>query len=79
MLALLQDRFFWPKMAEDVRVHVRSCDRCIRFKQPLERAEMQPIKATYPLELAHLDFLTIGSKSNENKNINVLMVTDHFT
>ena len=51
----------------------------MRFKQPPERAEMKPIKATYPLELVHLHFLTIGSKSYENKNLNVLMVTDDFT
>ena len=79
MLALLQERFIWPKMAEDVRVHIRSCDRCMRFKQPQQRFEMKSIKATCPSEMAHLDFLTIGSKSNENKNINVLMDTDHFT
>ena len=24
-LDLLQERFFWPKMAEDFQVHIRSC------------------------------------------------------
>ena len=66
-------------MAEDVRVHIRSCHRCTRFKQPQERAEMKPTKVIYQLELVHLDLLTIGSKSDENKNITILMVTDHFT
>ena len=42
-LALLQERFFWPKMAEDVHMHIHTCERCLRFKQPQERAEMQPI------------------------------------
>ena len=40
---------------------------------------MRPIGATYPLEFVHLDFLTIGNKSDENKNIHVLVITDHFT
>ena len=33
-LGLLQERFFWPKMADDVQTHICTCDRCIRFKQP---------------------------------------------
>ena len=32
-LVLLQERFFWPKMNEDVWKHIKSCDRCLRFKQ----------------------------------------------
>ena len=39
-LGLLQERFFWPKMAEDVQTHIHTCGRCLRFKQPQERAEM---------------------------------------
>ena len=33
-LGLLQERFFWPKMAEDVQKDIHTCDQCIRFKQP---------------------------------------------
>ena len=40
-LGLLQERFFWPKMAEDVCKHICTCEKCLRFKQPQERAEMQ--------------------------------------
>ena len=27
----------------------------------------------------HLDFLTLGGKSDDSKSINVIIVTDHFT
>ena len=54
-------------MADDVCTHICACDRCTRFKQPWERSEMQPILVSYPLELVHLDFLTLGG-----------IVTDHF-
>ena len=37
---LLQERFFWPKMADDVHIHIHTCDRCLRFKQPQEKSEM---------------------------------------
>ena len=61
-LGLLQERFFWPKMAEDVQTHIHTCERCLRFKQPQEKAEMKPILVSYLMELVHLDFLTFGRK-----------------
>ena len=36
-LRLLQERFFWPKMADDVFIHICTCDRCLKFKQPQEK------------------------------------------
>ena len=63
-------------MSEDVQIHIRSCDRCARFKQPQERVEMVLIQTSYPLELIHLVFLTIGQGT---KTVNVLVITDHFT
>ena len=78
-LVLLQERFFWPKMNEDVCKHIKSCDRCLRFKQSPEQAPMETIEMSYPLELVHMDFLTIGSKKGPTKEINVLVVTDRFT
>ena len=37
---------------------------------------LQPILATYPLELVHLDFLTLGGRDHSK---NILLVLDHFT
>ena len=78
-LGLLQERFFWPKMVEDVHIHIHTCERCLRFKQPQEKAEMQPILVSYPMELIHLDFLMLGGKAGDTKSTNILIVTDHFT
>ena len=75
--ALCIGRFFWPKMADEVRRYIQNCERCIRFKQKPEWAELRPLEASYPLELFHMDFLKIGGK--DDKNANVLVVTDHFT
>ena len=78
-LGLLQERFFWPKMAEDVCIHICTCERCLRFKQPKEKAEIQPILVSYLMELIHLAFLTLGGKARDTKSVNILIVTDHFT
>ena len=66
-------------MAEDVQTHICTCDQCIKFKQPQEKFEMQPILVSYPMELVHLDFLTLGGKIDDSKSINALIVMDHFT
>ena len=78
-LILLQERFFWPKMNDNVRLHIQNCERCLRFKQKPERDKMHSIESSYPMEIVHIDFLVIGSKKSVNKEINVLVVTDHFT
>ena len=72
-------KIFWTKMAEDVQTHICTCERCLRFKQPQERAEMQPIQVSYPMELIHLDFLTLGGKTGDVKSTNIMVITDHFT
>ena len=78
-LGLLQERFFWPKMADNVCIHICTCDQCTRFKQPQEKSEMQPILVSYPLELINLDFLPYGGKADDNRSVNILVVMDHFT
>ena len=64
--------------ADVIREHISTCKRCTHFKLPQERAEMKTITTSYPLELIHMDFLTIGMKNDSNKNVSVLVVTDHF-
>ena len=73
-LDLLQERFFWTKMADGVCIHICTCDQCTRFMQPQERSEMWPILVSYPL-----DFLTLGGKADDNRGVNIPIVTDHFT
>ena len=78
-LLLLQDRVYWPGMSKDVREHIMTCGRCERFKDKPDKEEIEQTDAQYPLELVHVDFLTIGGKKDVRKDINVLVVTDHFT
>ena len=77
-LGLLQERFFWPKLADNVHIHIHTCNRYLSFKQPQEKSEMHPILVSYPLELVHLDFLTLGGKADDNRSVNIFIVTDHF-
>ena len=77
-LKLLRDRFYWPNLASNIETHIHQCDHCQRFKAKPQRAELPPVKVTHPLELVHMDFLTV-ELGEKTKNINILVVTDHFT
>ena len=48
------------------------------FKAIPEKAELNIINVTRPLELVHIDFLTIEAP-RKDKDVNILVVTDHFT
>ena len=76
-LSLLRERFFWPGMQTEAIQHVLKCTRCLRRKTPPHVAPLQPIHVTQPLELVHMEYLSLEpSKGNIE---NVLVITDHFT
>ena len=74
-LDLLKDRFYWEGMSTDMENHIQNCDRCLCFKP--QKTELYPITTTHPLDLVHMDFLTIES-GKTGKDANILAVTDHF-
>ena len=77
-LALLRDQFYWPGMTEDTTRHIRQYERCLQFKASSNRAPMENVDATYPMELVHMDYLMI--EANEGgKDVHILVITDHFT
>ena len=80
-LALAQERFWWPMMAEDCCALVKGCPHCSAFEGEVPKAPLCPIRAYAPLELVHLDHTSIESTMELNKTLvvkNVLMITDHF-
>ena len=80
-LALTQERFWWPTMAEDCRAIVRGCPYCQAFEGEVPRAPLCLIRVYAPLELVYLDYTSIESMMELNKPPvvkNVLVKTDHF-
>ena len=56
---------------------VSKCQNSLKRKAISDVAPLQPIIASQPMELVHMDFLSI-EPSKENIE-NVLVITDHFT
>ena len=76
-LDLLRERFFWPSLYRDVVDHISNCRSCIKRKGVTPKEELCPISASRPLELVHMDFLTLEPSKGNIENI--LVITDHFT
>ena len=76
-LSLLRGIFFWPGMQTEATQYLLKCTRCLRRKTSPQVAPLQPIHVTQPLELVHMDYLSLEpSKGNIE---NVLVITDYFT
>ena len=77
-LEMVRERFFWPKMADDVIEKVKNCERCIRRKMTVpDRAPLVSVKTTQPMELVAMDYLTVEPSKGNIENI--LVITDHFS
>ena len=77
-LDLVRSRFYWPRMSAYVEQKIKMCERCVRRKTPNERAApLCNIKASRPLELVCMDFLSVEPDQSNTKDI--LVLTDHFT
>lgn len=75
---LVRARFYWPKMSLSVEKMISTCERCVRRKSNPERAApLMNIKASRPLELVCIDYLSLEPDRSNTKDI--LVITDHFT
>ena len=78
-LDMVRNRFFWPKMSDDVKTWCEQCKRCcLRKTKPSKtKVPLVSIHSTEPLELVCIDFLKLEKSKGGYENI--LIITDHFT
>ena len=81
-LSLLQECFWLPGMAKQMRQVIKTCRHCLQYEGGTPRAPLCPIVATAPLDLLHVDFTSIETTMELDKSprvANVLVFQDHFT
>jgi transposase InsO family protein len=76
-MQILRDRFYWPRMNSDLEQWIKSCDRCLKRKTPVNRAGLVSIETSQPLELVCMDYLTLEMSKGGFQHI--LVITDHYT
>ena len=76
----LSQRFYWHKMAEDVRWWIKTCEVCQKRKCPhaWPKAPLQTFLSGMPNERVAMDIVDHLQESNDG-NVCVLTITDHFT
>ena len=80
-LSLLQECFWWPRMAKQMRQAIRACNCCLQYEGGTPKAPLCPIVATTPLDLLHIDFTSIETMVQLNQSprvTNVSIFQDHF-
>ena len=81
-LSLLQECFWWPGMAKQMRQVIKACRCCLQYEDGTPKAPLCPIVAITPLDLLHVDFASIETMMELDKSprvTNVLVFQDHFT
>ena len=81
-LSLLQECFWWPGMAKQMRQVIKACRHCLQYEGSTPKAPLCPIVFTAPLDLLHVDFTSIETTMELDKSpwvSNVLVFQDHFT
>ena len=51
----IKERYYWPKMFEDVRKYIESCDNCQRREKTKRREELLPQKIGAPFDKIGID------------------------
>ena len=81
-LSLLQEHFWWPGMAKQMRQVIKACRCCLKYEGSTPKALLCPIVATAPLDLLHVDFTSIETMIELDKSpqvANGVVFQDHFT
>ena len=81
-LSLMQEQFWWPDMARDLRNCIRKCGQCKKFEATPPVALLKPLACSRPGELLHVDFTSIKETvplHQEPVIRNVMVMQDHFS
>ena len=79
---LMQERFWWPGMTQDLRNRIKKCSRCRKYEAAPPVMPMKPLACSGPGELLHVDFTSIEETVplKEDPVIrNVFVLQDHFS
>ena len=69
-------------MAMALCLAMQNCGRCKQFEAKCQIPEMEPILCTQPMELVHVDYVSMEvTVATHEKPVvkNMLVIVDHFT
>src|SRR6266542_5290396 len=77
-LTKLKERYYWPKMKNDVKSYIQTCDQCQRRGKTINENELHSIKIKEPFYQWGIDIVgPLTETSRRNKYI--VVAIDYFT
>ena len=80
--SLMQEQFWWPGMARELKNHVRNCTHCKKFEGAPPIAKLKKLPCSSQGEILHIDYTSIEETVDLNEKPvirNVLVMQDHFS
>ncbi|XP_060753874.1 uncharacterized protein K02A2.6-like [Neoarius graeffei] len=79
LVSLARERFFWPKMRQEMEHYVTQVCCCLKRKKPnrVTRTPIQTIETNAPFEMISIDYVHLEKCKGGEEYI--LVVVDHFT
>ena len=74
----IKERYYWPKMYNDIKIYIESCDNCQRRGKTKRREELLPLKIGGPFDKIGIDIkgpLPVTQKGNRY----IIVAMDYFT
>src|SRR6266498_3118840 len=77
-LTKLKERYYWPKIKNDVKSYIQTCDQCQRHEKTIDENELHSIKVKEPFYQWGIDIVKpLTETSRRNKYI--VVAIDYFT
>ena len=74
-LSKLKERYYWPKMKDDIKSYIQTCDQCQRCGKTTDENELHSIKIKEPFYQWGIDIIRpLTETSRGNKYIVVAIV-----
>jgi hypothetical protein len=77
----LQEKFFWPRQAEELKEFIDKCIPCLRQKMgPIRRGELHPRRASSPFHMLGIDVMgPMSDTPTPRGNQYVVSFVDYYT
>ncbi len=77
ILTKLKERYYWPKMKDDIKSYIQTCDQCQRREKITDENELHSIKVKEPFYQQEIDIVrSLTETSRGNKYI--VVAIDYF-
>src|SRR6266498_36214 len=77
-LIKLKERYYWPKMKNDVKSYIQTCDQCQRCEKITDENELHSIKIKEPFYQWGIDIVEPLTETSQ-RNKYIVVAIDYFT